>query len=371
MESSQYGLTRYRNVQTDREWDLSHGEAGYTFAYSADGKGEHPQRHLREFAGVLQADGYSGFSKLYDGGRVLEAACWAHVRRKFVDLHELHKSPVAAQALDRIGALYAVEKDIRGRPPDERRTVRQERSRPSPTDPIGDMFKYSYRADGARSSLVAATNPGGTFSWTYTNAGRMLTQSDPLTGQPANSALGTTFAPNTFTYDSYGQVSSFTVPGGYASSGFSYDAAGKMLGYTFSSPGGAKTMPVTQTYSVRGELVNTQGFPPAVGAALPPNAFPYANGAQCSTGPTACTYDARSGSLLSSTMSGANYSHMYTYDTAGRQIRDVGSGTACGTVTRNYDADNHIIQQAGVIWTNKAAPQRKAPLRTPGGPTVM
>ncbi len=100
------------------------------FAYSADRKGEHPQRHLREFAGVLQADGYSGFSKLYDGGRVLEAACWAHVRRKFVDLHELHKSPVAAQALDRIGALYAVEKDIRGRPPDERRTVRQERSRP-------------------------------------------------------------------------------------------------------------------------------------------------------------------------------------------------------------------------------------------------
>jgi len=100
------------------------------FAYSADRKGEHPQHHLREFAGVPQADGYSGFSKLYGGGRVLEAACWAHVRRKFVDLHELHKSPVAAEALDRIGALYAIEQQIRGRPPDERRAARQERSRP-------------------------------------------------------------------------------------------------------------------------------------------------------------------------------------------------------------------------------------------------
>jgi transposase len=100
------------------------------FAYSPDRKGEHPQRHLEDFSGILQADGYAGFSKIYDGGRVLEAACWAHVRRKFVDLHELHKSPVAAQALDRTGALYAIEKEIRGRPPHERRAVRQERSRP-------------------------------------------------------------------------------------------------------------------------------------------------------------------------------------------------------------------------------------------------
>src|ERR1035441_3806698 len=73
------------------------------FAYSADRKGEHPQEHLEDFRGILQADGYAGFSKIYDGGRVLEAGCWAHVRRKFVDLHELHRSPVAAQTLDRIG----------------------------------------------------------------------------------------------------------------------------------------------------------------------------------------------------------------------------------------------------------------------------
>jgi transposase len=86
--------------------------------------------HLHDFSGILQADGYAGFSQIYESGRVLEAACWAHVRRKFVDLHELHKSPVAAEALERIGALYAIEKEIRGQPPDQRRAVRIERSRP-------------------------------------------------------------------------------------------------------------------------------------------------------------------------------------------------------------------------------------------------
>jgi len=100
------------------------------FAYSADRKGEHPQGHLEEFTGILQADAYAGYSKIYDGGRVLEAACWAHVRRKFFDLHVPHQSPVAEQALEKIGALYSIEQEIRGRPPDERCAVRQERSRP-------------------------------------------------------------------------------------------------------------------------------------------------------------------------------------------------------------------------------------------------
>ena len=68
------------------------------FAYSADRKGEHPQRHLKDFTGILQADAYPGYWKLYEGGRVIEAACWAHARRKFVDLFELHKSKVAEHA---------------------------------------------------------------------------------------------------------------------------------------------------------------------------------------------------------------------------------------------------------------------------------
>ena len=99
---------------------------------------EHPQQHLRDFAGILQADAYGGYSKIYDGGRVAEAVRWAHVRRKFVDLYELHQSPVAAQALERIGALYAIEQQIRGRPPDERRAVR------SSTAVRSSMHQYTW-----------------------------------------------------------------------------------------------------------------------------------------------------------------------------------------------------------------------------------
>jgi transposase len=100
------------------------------FTYSPDRKGEHPQQHLADFRGILQADGYAGFSQIYDGGLVFEASCWAHARRKFVELDELHKSPVAAEMMDRIGALYVIEEEIRGRRPDGRRAVRQERTRP-------------------------------------------------------------------------------------------------------------------------------------------------------------------------------------------------------------------------------------------------
>jgi len=96
------------------------------FAYTPDRKGEHPQAHLKGFAGVLQADAYAGFNAIYEGGQVREAACWAHVRRKFFDLHAARPSALSTEALRRIGALYAIEEDIRGKPPDERRAVRRE-----------------------------------------------------------------------------------------------------------------------------------------------------------------------------------------------------------------------------------------------------
>jgi len=100
------------------------------FAYTPDHKGEHPRRHLSSFRGALQADAYAGFDQVYADGRIQEAACFAHVRRKFYDLHVEHKSPVAQEALRRIGKLYDIERDIRGWPPEERRRVRNERSRP-------------------------------------------------------------------------------------------------------------------------------------------------------------------------------------------------------------------------------------------------
>lgn len=99
------------------------------FRYSPDRRGERPRGHLAPFSGILQADAYAGFGHLY-GARIQEAACWAHARRAFYDIDQANASPIAAEALERIGALYAVESQIRGRPPDERAAIRQARAGP-------------------------------------------------------------------------------------------------------------------------------------------------------------------------------------------------------------------------------------------------
>lgn len=101
------------------------------FQYSANRKGEHPVRHLRHFKGILQADAFAGYHPLYEDGRVVEAACWSHARRKVWDVHERqHKlgGTLAHQALQRIGKVFGVEAEIRGKPPYERMQVRQERT---------------------------------------------------------------------------------------------------------------------------------------------------------------------------------------------------------------------------------------------------
>jgi transposase len=98
------------------------------FAFSPDRRGEHPQGHLKNFRGTLQADAYAGFHPLYEGGRILEAACWAHARRKFHDIFAATQAPTAAEAIRRIGELYAIEKEVRGSPPEIRLAIRQARS---------------------------------------------------------------------------------------------------------------------------------------------------------------------------------------------------------------------------------------------------
>lgn len=127
------------------------------FAYSPDRRGEHPHRHLAKFKGTLQADAYAGFNRLYDGGRIQEAACWAHVRRKFFDLHEAHASPVTTEALARIGSLYAIESEIRGRSPEERQRERQTRSRPLLTS-LQDWFKDLLTKLSRKSETAVAIN---------------------------------------------------------------------------------------------------------------------------------------------------------------------------------------------------------------------
>jgi transposase len=125
------------------------------FAYSPDRGGEHPVRHLRTFQGALQADAYAGFNQLYKEDRIQEVACWAHVRRKFYDLEQAHASSLATEALERIAALYAIEDEIRGRPPDQRQQVRQLRTRPL-LQSLHDWFDVSLTKLSRKSDTTAA-----------------------------------------------------------------------------------------------------------------------------------------------------------------------------------------------------------------------
>lgn len=93
------------------------------FAYSPNRKGEHPQQHLKHFAGILQADAFAGYAPLYQSGKVIEAVCMAHARRKWHDIHVEHASPTTTEALDRIAALYVIEREVRGQPPDIRKRL--------------------------------------------------------------------------------------------------------------------------------------------------------------------------------------------------------------------------------------------------------
>src|SRR4051812_2056801 len=125
------------------------------FFYSPDRKGQYPSDHLKEFSGIIHADGYAGFNELFAGNRVAEAACWAHVRRKFFDVHAATGSPIAREVLDRIGQLYRVEEIIYGALPDDRRRERQQRSKPI-AEALWAWAEETARKLSRKSELAAA-----------------------------------------------------------------------------------------------------------------------------------------------------------------------------------------------------------------------
>jgi transposase len=147
----------------DRPWKGPRPPAA-AYVYSQDRTAAHPTAHLVNFHGVLQVDGYSGFASLVRGRRdasIQLAFCWAHTRRPFYEFFVSTQSPIAAEALARIGKLYEIEAAIRGHPAEHRRAVRQERSRPiveelhawlqeqlphlSGTSPLGKAMRYALR----------------------------------------------------------------------------------------------------------------------------------------------------------------------------------------------------------------------------------
>jgi len=121
-------------VRDDRPW-CGEDPPAVAYFFAPNKRGEHPQKHLEKFRGILQADAYRGFEALYEPDidgvhRVREAACWAHLRRDFHDVWKATGSEIAKGALDQIGKLYDIERAINGQPADQRRAVRQEKSRP-------------------------------------------------------------------------------------------------------------------------------------------------------------------------------------------------------------------------------------------------
>ncbi len=108
---------------------------GAVYRFAPDWKEEHVLSHLADSRGILQADGYKGYAKLYEPGpdgtrRLREAACWAHLRRDFHDFWTSTKSEIVREAFDRVGKFYDIERGINGQPAEARRAARQKLSRP-------------------------------------------------------------------------------------------------------------------------------------------------------------------------------------------------------------------------------------------------
>ncbi len=150
-------------TKTARLWTYVRDDrpAGYQtapavwFCYSKDRKGEHPRQHLKDFRGALQADAYSGFHHLYGDGAIYEVACWAHARRKFYDIHLAHASPTTTEAMARVGALYGIEEEIRGKPAELRGAVRQARARPL-LDSLRNWVEKALGSLSSKSETAAA-----------------------------------------------------------------------------------------------------------------------------------------------------------------------------------------------------------------------
>jgi len=150
-------------VVDERPWQGNRASAAH-YRFSPDRKGERPREHLAAFRGVIQADAFSGYEALARSaaersGRgppvLTHAACWAHARRKFYDVFESTASPIAQEALTRIGELYAIEAEITGRPAEARLAARRDRAVPM-LDSLRDWLTGQRRRLSAKNALARA-----------------------------------------------------------------------------------------------------------------------------------------------------------------------------------------------------------------------
>jgi len=155
-------------TKTGRFWaylrdERAHGGSAppaVVYHYTPDRKGEHCRAHLASFTGHLHADGYQGFGQLFrragaKPGPVIEIACWSHARRQFFDIHHSNGSPIAKEALERIGVLFDIERPIAGKLPDLRRQVRMQLAKPR-LDELAAWLDQQLQRIPGRSELAKA-----------------------------------------------------------------------------------------------------------------------------------------------------------------------------------------------------------------------
>ena len=150
-------------AQTARMWSYVRDERPWCgqappcawYQFSVDRKGKHPTAHLAGYKGIVHADGFTGFNGLFGEGLASEQACMVHVRRKFVDVFERNGSTIARKTIERIARLYAVEKEARHKPPDERVALRQTRAQPI-FDELEIWLKSQLRKISGKTKLAEA-----------------------------------------------------------------------------------------------------------------------------------------------------------------------------------------------------------------------
>jgi transposase len=172
----------------ERPWRGERAPAVW-YRFSPDRKGERPREHLASFHGVIQADAYSGYEALVrhvappgtNAPRIMHAACWAHARRKLFDEFERTKSPIAEEALRRIGELYDIEAQITGHSAETRHKIRQEHAWPI-LDGLRRWFQEQRRRLSAKTNLAKALQYALT-RWQalclYTTDGRIGIDNNP------------------------------------------------------------------------------------------------------------------------------------------------------------------------------------------------
>jgi transposase len=186
------GRTRTGRIWTyvvdERPWAGSRAPAAY-YRFSPDRKGERPRDHLASFRGVIQADAFSGYEALFrqsgppgvNAPRIQHAACWAHARRKLFDEFERTKSPIAEEALRRIGKLYDIEADITGLGAELRKKMRKDLAVPI-LDDLKSWFQVQRRRLSSKSNLAKALQYALT-RWEalalYTTDGRIGIDNNP------------------------------------------------------------------------------------------------------------------------------------------------------------------------------------------------